>query len=209
MFHKYFWGWKMVYLKGKTYITMAVLIAFSSYQGLWILCFIMCEWSGKSDWGGKNAHKKPPKNDECDLTLAQVAQSSFGISIPGDAQNPSGDSPGQPAPAPTLQPLCAPHWLSLLAHIQRHISLCATCVHLNVLSITCCCHAVMIHYTLMTVSLMWSQMLGWVTFNCSLVQEYRETDAVSQGIINTSIVLWIASLLYHILNNQFLNCCKY
>lgn len=54
---------------------------------------------------------------------------------------------------------------------------------------TCCYHALVMHYALMTLSLAWSQMLGLVTFKRSLVQECRETDAVSQGIINTSIVL--------------------
>lgn len=94
-------------------------------------------------------------------------------------------------------------------HICRGSAVCATCVHVNVLSMTCCYHALVMYYALMTLSLVWSQMLGLVKFKRSLVQECRETDAVSQGIINTSIVLWIASMLYHSLNNQFLNCCKY
>lgn len=31
---------------------------------------------------------------------------------------------------------------------------------------------------------MWSKALALVPFNCSLIQKYREVDAVSQGIIN-------------------------
>lgn len=31
---------------------------------------------------------------------------------------------------------------------------------------------------------MWSKTLALVPFNCSLTQEYKKVDAVSQGIIN-------------------------
>lgn len=77
MFHKYFLEWKMVYLKGKTYITMAVLVAFSSYMWLWILCFVVCEWSGKSDWGGKKPPQKNPQKQRIWFNIGTGCSEQF------------------------------------------------------------------------------------------------------------------------------------